>query len=602
MISQTSSISSSLGNCKSLFKEKDYDLIHYFDDQSDNETEKENNKNKMVQEKISKISAFKENDEFTEDNLYSSSEDNFFNYDEESISDSNEKVIEKSPDGNFGKVNNFFIIFIFLFFQYDEILQITANKTVYKGYDYNVAREIAWCEIRLNKNNLENAINKITSQINLLKSINEHQNLLKYINSWYDNSQNVYIIIEELCSGGNINSNYKYIRKPKLKLIKKWIKEILTALDYLHSNNIIHHDIKCENIYLDRISGNLKVGCMGSIEKLPSGVDHFEKYAGTPEFMAPEVNEGKYNFKADIYSLGLSLIELLTVQKPYKECEGALDIYINKKKGNLPESFKLITDKGIREFIMLCLNKENKRPSAKELLEKNKWLNDKKNCENNSIIEIKGSLRQKNFYLNNKYKSGGIIDVKRLSNKNVIKYNSKIFNAFNLKSKNSFYTNYNSSGKLANNSNTINNDKSSSFSYRNNIIFNKSTTTSRTDNFFSNKSNIHNDEENNEPKINTNKIIDDIYSNNNNFNSNNESRNCSSNNLINLNNINVDSSKNNKILNKPIIKERNDTNLNFSINNRFNLAQNKKQYFSPDEKNNKKKNNNTTFKYSLNSK
>ena len=160
----------------------------------------------------------------------------------------------------------------------------------------------------------------------MLKSINEHKNLLKYINSWYDSNQNIYIIIEELCRGGNINSNYKYIQKPKIRLIKKWIKEILTALDYLHSNNIIHHDIKCENIYLDRISGNLKIGCIGSIESLPLGSDHFEKYAGTPEFMAPEVNEGKYNFKSDIYSLGLSLIELLTVQKPYKECEGSLNI------------------------------------------------------------------------------------------------------------------------------------------------------------------------------------------------------------------------------------------------------------------------------------
>ena len=248
----------------------------------------------------------------------------------------------------------------------------------------------------------------------MLKSINEHKNLLKYINSWYDSNQNIYIIIEELCRGGNINSNYKYIQKPKIRLIKKWIKEILTALDYLHSNNIIHHDIKCENIYLDRISGNLKIGCIGSIESLPLGSDHFEKYAGTPEFMAPEVNEGKYNFKSDIYSLGLSLIELLTVQKPYKECEGSLNIYINKKKGIMPESFKLIQDKGIREFIMLCLSKENKRPTAKELLENNEWLNNKNNCENNTIIEIKGALRQKNFFLNNKYKSDRNIYFRRL--------------------------------------------------------------------------------------------------------------------------------------------------------------------------------------------
>ena len=113
MISHTSSISSSLGNYKMLFKEKDYDLIHYFDEQSDNETEQDKNQNKIIQSKISKISTLKENDELIEDNLYSSSEENFFNYDEDSISDSNEKVIEKSPDGNFGKVNKFFL-FLFI--------------------------------------------------------------------------------------------------------------------------------------------------------------------------------------------------------------------------------------------------------------------------------------------------------------------------------------------------------------------------------------------------------------------------------------------------------------------------------------------------------
>ena len=340
-------------------------------------------------------------------------------------------------------------------------------------------------------------------------------------------------------------------------------------MDYLHSNNIIHHDIKCENIYLDRISGNLKIGCIGSIESLPMGVDHFEKYVGTPEFMAPEVNEGKYNFKSDIYSLGLSLIELLTVQKPYKECEGSLNIYINKKKGIMPESFKLIKDKGIREFIMLCLSRENKRPTAKELLESNEWLNNKNNCENNTIIEIKGALRQKNFYLNNKYQSGGNIFIRRFSSHNTVKYNSKIFSTFNLLSKKSWRTNRNNSNNdLINISNNkINYDKSSFSSIKNNMIFNKSTTTSRTDNFFS-KSLIHNNDEENHDH---NKIIDD-------FNSNNVSRDFSSSNLIHINNMNAlspNNISNNSIINKPIIKEKNEA------NNRLNP--NYKKYFSPEQ-------------------
>ena len=397
-----------------------------------------------------------------------------------------------------------------------------------------------------------------------------------------------------MCSGGNINSNYKYIQKPKLKLIKKWIKEILTGLDYLHSNKIIHHDIKCESIYLDRISGHLKIGCIGSLEKLSPNNEYFEKYLGTPEFMAPEVNEGKYNFKADIYSFGLSLLELLTVQKPYKECEGALNIYVNKKKGILPESFNIINDKGIREFILLCLNYEKNRPTAKEILEKNKWLNDKDISQNNSIIEIKGALRQKNFYLNNRYKSGANIAMQKynLSNKNVIKYNSKMFNNFNLISKKSFHSNYNNSGKLKNN-----NNGNLSFSFKNNyLIANKSTTTSRTDNLLSNRTNIHNkNEEDNHDIIINNKITDDNNSNNSNINSNNISRdyNSNNNNINNINTINSDfdysNKNNNSIINKPIIKEKNNnSNILYGLNN-FNSGKNiKKKYFSPEQNNSKK--------------
>ena len=353
-----------------------------------------------------------------------------------------------------------------------------------------------------------------------------------------------------------------------MKLIKKWIKEILTGLDYLHSNKVVHHDIKCENILLDRISGHLKIGCIGALEQLSEGQEYFEKYLGTPEFMAPEVNEGKYGFISDIYSLGLTLIELLTVQKPYKECEGALNIYINKKKGILPDSFKLIVNNGIKDFILLCLSKESNRPSAKELLE-NKWLNDKNVSKNNTIIEIKGALRQKNFYLNYKYKSGGNIqpNSKSLFSRSVIRYNSKIFRTFNFKSKKSWKTNHNDSTSIIINNNV---DRSSSFSFKN-FLVNKSTTTS----------NIHkSDEEKDNNKVNMEN--NDSYNNSIiiNSNSNNISQDFGS--AKNLQDINI-------IVNKPIIKEKNDVNINYgkslfhSTNNYENDIN--KKFFSPDQKN-----------------
>ena len=111
MISHTSSFSSSLGNCKNLGKEKDYDLIHYFDDPSDNEIDQDKTKQKDINKKAN---LSKENDAFTDD-LYSSSEDNSneenFFADDDSIYDSNEKVVEVSPDGNFGKVIEIFYNF-----------------------------------------------------------------------------------------------------------------------------------------------------------------------------------------------------------------------------------------------------------------------------------------------------------------------------------------------------------------------------------------------------------------------------------------------------------------------------------------------------------
>ena len=76
-----------------------------------------------------------------------------------------------------------------------------------------------------------------------------HPNLLEYISGWYDEKNNRAIFITELLEGGNLSEHRKYQKKLKIKLIKKWIKQLLNALDYLHSNDYIHHDIKCQNIW-----------------------------------------------------------------------------------------------------------------------------------------------------------------------------------------------------------------------------------------------------------------------------------------------------------------------------------------------------------------
>ena len=163
----------------------------------------------------------------------------------------------------------------------------------------------------------------------------------------------------------------------------------------MHSNGYIHHDIKCQNILVDRVSGNLKLGDLLCIEKLGEK-EYFSKYIGTEEFMAPEVKNGKYTFKADIYSFGLTIIQLLTMEKPYREFQRKKNLYEAKTRNILPLSFNQIKNEEIKNFILLCLKEEKDRPSCKELL-KNKWLNNNESLDHNSTVEIINNLRQQNF-------------------------------------------------------------------------------------------------------------------------------------------------------------------------------------------------------------
>jgi WNK lysine deficient protein kinase len=84
--------------------------------------------------------------------------------------------------------------------------------------------------------------------------------------------------------------------------------------------------------------------------------------------MAPEVFESKYGINADIYSFGMCLLEMITLEKPYKECENIWKIYTYATQGVLPKTLNRIHHEKIKNFIKSCLKKENERPTAKDLL------------------------------------------------------------------------------------------------------------------------------------------------------------------------------------------------------------------------------------------
>jgi len=164
-------------------------------------------------------------------------------------------------------------------------------------------------------------LNKLKEEINIMKKLN-HPNIIKYISGWFDKIKSEFVIITEIICGGSLKKHLEKIHSPRLKVIKSWIKEVLKGLKYLHDESkppVVHRDIKCDNLFIDSTNGSIKIGDLG-LSKVQTG-DYTKSYAGTEEFMAPEVYEGNYTVLADIYSLGMCVLEMVTLEKPYKECD-----------------------------------------------------------------------------------------------------------------------------------------------------------------------------------------------------------------------------------------------------------------------------------------
>jgi len=275
---------------------------------------------------------------------------------EESLFDSNrghvqdtERIAEiAGPNSQYAKLNT--------------ILGRGAYKTVWKALDREEGIEVAWNIIETAKNDYS----ELVQETEILKKV-RHPNVIHFYDSWYTNGE--FIFITELMTSGTLREYIKKFKNPSMKIIKRWSRQILKGLNYLHSQSppIIHRDIKCDNIFINGSHGEVKIGDMGTA-KMKFG----KKYTviGTPEFMAPEMYEEKgYSEKVDIYAFGMCLLEMVTGEYPYNECKNAAQIYKKVSQGIKPECLIKVDDKDVLGIILNCLAPENERWSARKLLE-----------------------------------------------------------------------------------------------------------------------------------------------------------------------------------------------------------------------------------------
>ena len=343
----------------------------------------------LINDKEKKTKQKKYYKEFNVKKTYKFSEDDY-------VTQETRKIIEKSPNGRFSKFN--------------EILGRGAQKTVYKAFDSDEGREVAWNSINVNFLSQE-TLQKIQKEVEILKLV-KHPNILSFIYGFFSEEKKEVVVITEIFSGGNLKHYLTQYKNPRLRVLKIWCKEILKGLYYLHNLKppIIHRDIKCDNILVNKANGEVKIGDLGFSVMLKD-TEYAKSFNGTVEFCSPEIYQGKYGVKADIYSFGMTLLEMCTGEVPYKECEGNILEICNKAvQKQMPKSLDKIRNKDLKDFILNCLKSESERPSAEDLLN-TKFLNDLESEENNySALEYppiqnikenvnnnnKGKLNEKN--------------------------------------------------------------------------------------------------------------------------------------------------------------------------------------------------------------
>ncbi|KDQ21361.1 hypothetical protein BOTBODRAFT_25796 [Botryobasidium botryosum FD-172 SS1] len=255
-----------------------------------------------------------------------------------------------------------------------EVVGKGGYGSVYKGVHIASGTVVALKIINLDTP--DDDVEDIQKEVSLLSRIGagDTNNLTSYYGCWLAGPQ-VWIVMD-FASGGSLRTLMKASKSGTLeeKYVVVIVRESLVALSFLHKAGIIHRDIKAANILVTS-TGKILLCDFGVSALLVSSQSKRTTFAGTPHWMAPEViTEGsRYDTKADIWSLGITIYEIFMGSPPHSELEQlrALVIIPKAKPARIPENQG---SKELREFVANCLRElPADRPSSDELA-KSKWI------------------------------------------------------------------------------------------------------------------------------------------------------------------------------------------------------------------------------------
>ena len=250
-------------------------------------------------------------------------------------------------------------------------------------------------------------------------------------------------IIMEYVDNGDLNKlliDYKYEEIYfEEKRILNWLFQVCLALIYLQKNDVIHRDIKPSNIFL-MADDTIKLGDFGISKKVSLSSD-ITFFIGTPRYTSPEIiNKKDFSFKTDIWSLGVTFLELISLRAPFLGYETE-EIYENILKRNINSNILNKEKNGFNNYItkrysknlldlvkeMISMNPDD-RPNAKDILNKDiikermeSYLKENNFNENeaiNNIDVIKKEIKEKESFLKNNL---NITQAERIKNIKIIR-------------------------------------------------------------------------------------------------------------------------------------------------------------------------------------
>lgn len=209
---------------------------------------------------------------------------------------------------------------------------------------------------------------KLETESSILKCLS-HENIIKFIDSfWYKNN---FWIVMEFADGGNLKQKLDELEKLGKSFTEKEIldimKQILQGLQYLHSKNIVHRDLKAENILFFK-NGQLKIADFGLSKIIDKSIVSFHTFAGSLQYMSPEIYQNdRWGKPSDIWSLGIISYLLATKNLPF---DAETQSTVTHKVLNCdPDSIRILYSRQFKLIIYSMLQKDhNTRPSATELL------------------------------------------------------------------------------------------------------------------------------------------------------------------------------------------------------------------------------------------